>query len=303
MLKEIKTVHIIGLGAIGATYGSLLYDYDNNSVNVVMDQQRLSKYEEGIVINGKHYTFNLQAPKTEDSKAELIIIAVKGHNLNEAISTITPLVGKDTIILSLLNGITSEDILSQAFGKDKVLHGFCVGTDALRENGEVKFSNSGKIVFGEHYPEVEGKAAYVAEIFSKAGISYSIPDDIRKEMWWKFMMNVGINQTSAILRAPYGVYSTIPEAQKLLEAACREVIPIAEKEGICLSETDIDEFLKIFKTLSPSGKTSMFQDVEAGRKTEVESFALAVVDLGKKHGIPTPVNDILYLMIRVLEQK
>ncbi|MGI6125283.1 MAG: ketopantoate reductase family protein [Acetivibrionales bacterium] len=303
MLKEIKTVHIIGLGAIGATYGSVLYDYDKSSVKVLLDKERLPKYKDGILVNGKRYFFDLQVPKNEDSKAELIIIAVKGRHLHETIDAITPLVGRDTIILSLLNGITSEDMLSSKFGRDKVLHGFSVGIDALRENGEVKFSSMGRIVFGEHYPEVKGKAALVADIFSKAGINYSIPEDILKEMWWKFMLNVGVNQTSAILRAPYGVYASIPEAQELLAAACKEVIPIAEKEGVSLSESDIDEYIKILKTLSPSSKTSMLQDVEAGRKTEVESFALAVINLGKKHNIPTPINEILYLMIRVLEQK
>ncbi len=303
MLNEIKTVHIIGLGAVGATYGSILNDYDSDCVKVIIDDKRLSKYKSGMVINGKRYFFDLHVPKVEDSKAELIIIAVKGLNLQEAIHSITPLVGSDTIILSLLNGITSEDILSQTFGRDKVLHGFSVGIDALRENGEVKFSTMGKIIFGEYYPEVKGKAALVAEIFSKAGINYSIPDDIRKEMWWKFMLNVGINQTSAILGVPYGVYASSTEAQKLLAAACREVIPLAEKEGISLSEDDIDKYIKIIQTLSPLSKTSMLQDIEAGRKTEVESFALAVINLGKKHNIPTPVNEMLYLMIRVLEQK
>ena len=303
MLNEIKTVHIIGLGAVGATYGSILHDYDSTCVKVIIDDERLSKYKSGLVINGKRYFFDLQVPKVDDPKAELIIIAVKGLNLQETIHAITPLVGSDTIILSLLNGITSEEILSETFGRDKVLHGFSVGIDALRENGEVKFSTMGKIVFGEYYPEVKGKAALVAEIFSKAGINYSIPDDIRKEMWWKFMLNVGINQTSAILGIPYGVYASSTEAQKLLAAACREVIPLAEKEGISLSEDDIDKYIKIIQTLSPLSKTSMLQDIEAGRKTEVESFALAVINLGKKHNIHTPVNEMLYLMIRVLEQK
>ena len=303
MLKKIKTVHIIGLGAVGATYGSMLYDYDRSSVKIVVDEERARRYNKSSIINDKDYSFDYVVPYPDSDKAEFIIIAVKGHNLTETIDTIRPLVGKDTIILSLLNGITSEDELSEAFGRDKVLHGFCVGTDAVREDGQVKFTNSGKIVFGEYYPEVKGKAKLAADIFKKAGISYSIPEDIRREMWWKFMMNVGVNQTSAILKAPYGIYGKVPEAQKLLALACREVIPIAEREGVALYESDIDEFIEIFKTLSPEGKTSMFQDVEAGRKTEVESFALAVIGLGKKHGIPTPINEALYLMIRVLEQK
>ena len=117
------------------------------------------------------------------------------------------------------------------------------------------------------------------------------------------MLNVGINQISAILKAPYGVFQTLPDAQKLFSSACREVLPLAQKEGVSLSEVDISECLKVFKTLSPVSKTSMLQDVEAGRKTEVESFALAVINLGKKHGIPTPVNEMLYHMIRVLETR
>lgn len=302
MIKEIKTIHLIGLGAVGATYASILHKFDKNRIRIIIDNERIERYKNGTVINGKRYFFNLTVPKVGDSPAELILIAVKGHNLDESIKTISPLVGQDTIILSLLNGITSEDDLSRAFGADKVLHGFCVGTDAGREGNEVRFKNAGKIVLGEYFPEAKGKAELVSEIFMKAEIPFSIPDDIRKEMWWKFMMNVGVNQTSAILRAPYGIYQTIQEAQELMASACREVIPLAEKEGIILSESDIDEYIRIFKKLSPSGKTSMLQDVEAARKTEVESFSLAVINLGKKHGIPTPVNEMLYRMIRVLEQ-
>ncbi len=166
MLNEIKTVHIIGLGAVGATYGSILHDYDKNCVKVIIDSHRLPKYKEGTVINQKRYFFDLQVPRDGDLKAELIIIAVKGGDLQETIDLITPLVGNDTIILSLLNGITSEDTLSRVFGRDKVLHSFCVAIDSVRENGEIIFSNSGKIVFGEYYPEVKGKAAQVARLFS-----------------------------------------------------------------------------------------------------------------------------------------
>lgn len=302
-VSSISTVHLIGLGAVGSAYASLLYNMDKHCIKVVLDEDRLSRYQQGTRINGTRYYFDLTVPKAGDQQAELIIIAVKGHHLRRAIEIITPLVGENTIILSLLNGITSEDDLSQVFGREKVLHGFVVGTDAGRDNGEVHFTTPGKIVFGEYYPEVSGKSAPVAELFSKAGVAYTLAQDIRKEMWWKFMMNVGVNQTSAVLRATYGDYQNIPEARELMASACREVLHLAHKEGINLSESDIDEYLRIFSTLSPQGKTSMLQDVEAGRKTEVESFALAVMNLGKKHGIPTPVNQTLYYMIRVIEAR
>jgi 2-dehydropantoate 2-reductase len=301
--KSIKTVHLIGLGAIGATYGSKLYQMDKHCFKVILNEERIDLYKQGTFINGEKYDFDLMVPKEGCPKAEFILVSVKGYNLTEAIKSITPLVGHDTIILSLLNGITSEDDLSSAFGRDKVLHGFCVGTDSLREHGRISFKNAGRIVFGEYYPEAAGKAAPVAELFSRAGISFTIPKDIRREMWWKFMMNVGINQISAVLRAPYGMFQKVPEARELLFAASGEVLPLAQKEGISLSEADISEYLEIIKTLVPESKTSMLQDIEAGRKTEVESFALTVVNLGKKYSIPTPVNEMLFRMIRVLEAR
>lgn len=300
---SINTVHIIGLGAVGATYASYFYKLDRHCVKVILDNERIGRYSDGLLINGERYRFDTLVPESGSPKAQLIIVAVKAHHLESAIEAITPLVGEDTIILSLLNGITSEEDLSRAFGRDKVLHGFCVGLDSTRENNEVRFSTSGRIVFGEYYKEAAGKASPVSELFSRAGISYTVPDDIRREMWWKFMMNVGINQTSAVLKAPYGVFQSIPEARELMVSACLEVVPIANREGISLSPADVDEYLRIIDTLSPQGKTSMLQDVEAGRKTEVEAFALTVMSLGKKHGIPTPVNEMLYRMIRVLERR
>lgn len=302
-MKQIKTIHLIGLGAVGATYASIIYNYNKSSIKVILDEERLARYQNGTLINGVNYNFDLVVPKVGDEKAELILVVVKGHQLEKAIETISPLVGENTIILSILNGITSEEELSLAFGKDRILHGFCVATDAVRENNEIIYTKTGRIVFGEHYKDATGKAALVSEFFSSADVPHTLSEDILKEMWWKFMMNVGVNQTSAILGATYGVYNDVPEARELMTSACREVLELSVKEGIPLSEDDITEYFKIMSTLSPKSKTSMLQDIEANRKTEVESFALTVINLGKKHGIPTPVNEILYQMIRVLESK
>jgi 2-dehydropantoate 2-reductase len=128
-----------------------------------------------------------------------------------------------------------------------------------------------------------------------------VPEDIMRVMWWKFMINVGVNQASAVLGAPYGVFQSSPDARDLMVALMQEVIALATKTGIDLGTADIDEWLAILATLSPSGKTSMLQDIEAGRKTEVELFAGQVVALGAQHHIPTPVNATVLKIIKVLE--
>jgi 2-dehydropantoate 2-reductase len=121
-------------------------------------------------------------------------------------------------------------------------------------------------------------------------------------MWWKFMVNVSMNPPSAVMRIPYGVFQSSPEAQALMEALMREVIALARVVGVNLVEQDITDWYSVLKTLSPKGKTSMLQDVEAGRKTEIEMFAGKVVELGRKHDIPTPVNETMLSSIHILEQ-
>lgn len=301
--KMIKRAYISGLGAIGSVFASFIYEHDRDSVKVIVDAERARRYQEqGITVNGKRYDFDYVISQPSVEPADLILIAVKGHQLGESIEAIRPFVDEHTILLSLLNGITSEDILARAFGDAHILHGFVVGTDATREGLSTRYSNKGKIVFGhKNKPDSEDVKA-VKAFFDRTGVPYANPSDILKEQWWKFLLNVGINQTSAVLRAPYWIFQNIQEARDLMMSAAREVLPIAQKEGINLKEEDIANFLPLVDTMAPDGKTSMLQDVEAGRKTEVELFAQTVVELGRKHGIPTPVNEMLYRMLRIIEQ-
>lgn len=115
------------------------------------------------------------------------------------------------------------------------------------------------------------------------------------------MINVGINQASAALRSPYSRFQVPGEARTLMDSAMREVMAIAQRKGIDIHEKDIENWHSVLSGLSPDGKTSMLQDVEAGRKTEVEMFAGKVIELGRNLSIPTPVNDLLYQMIHAIE--
>jgi 2-dehydropantoate 2-reductase len=139
--------------------------------------------------------------------------------------------------------------------------------------------------------------------FDKAGIVSEIPRDMIRTLWWKFMINVGINQASAVLNAPYGVFQSFPEARELMESAMGEVIVLAGALKISLSIKDIEGWQAFLSSLAPTGKTSMLQDVEAGRKTEVDVFAGKVISLGKACHTPTPVNQTLYRILKVMERR
>ncbi|HBF35970.1 MAG TPA: 2-dehydropantoate 2-reductase [Firmicutes bacterium] len=302
-MKKIEKVLLSGLGAIGSAFASKLFDSDPEILKVIADPVRIEKYQKnGVTVNDKSYSFQFCKPGSSTGPADLILIAVKQHNLAQSIQDISGFIGENTIILSLLNGITSEEIIGEKYGHEKLLLSFVVGTDAVREGTHTHFSNIGKIVFGEVKNTTDlSKVKAIQELFDRTQIPYSIPEDMQRELWWKYMMNVGINQTSAVLGAPYGVFQKIGEARELMEMASMEVITLAEKRGINLTKEDIQRYVAVINTLAPDGKTSMLQDIEAGRKTEVEIFSGTIIELGLQFGIETPVNQILYRMIRTLE--
>jgi 2-dehydropantoate 2-reductase len=186
---------------------------------------------------------------------------------------------------------------------EKVLYAVAVGIDAVRDENRVSFSKQGRLFFGE--ADNRGLSPRVKELqslFDRAGIVYETPEDMIRILWWKFMINVGMNQVSAVLRAPYGVFQQVREAGELMEAAMREVIAIAKAMKVPLEEKDIQDFYPFLSAMSPDGKTSMVQDVEAGRKTEVDMFAGKVNALGERLGIPTPVNQTLSRLLKVMEK-
>jgi 2-dehydropantoate 2-reductase len=206
------------------------------------------------------------------------------------------------VILSVMNGLDSEAIIGAMYGEDKVLYTIAVGIDAQRSGNVIHYSKLGTLIFGEKDNTVlTNRVQRIQTLLDHAGIAYNTPPDMQRMLWWKFMVNVGINQVSAILRAPYGVFQTSPHAQAVMEAAMREVITLAQAVHVNLLPEDIKGWYTVLNTLHPQGKTSMLQDIEAGRPTEVEISAGKVVALGATYGIPTPVNEILLRMIHTLE--
>jgi len=303
-MKKIEKVSIIGLGAIGCAYASKIHDMDPECIRAIVNRERVERYSrEGFYINDKLYNFNYVLPEEDVEPADLVIVAVKYHGLQQAIKDIKKHVGPDTTIMSLLNGISSEEIIGKEYGMDKMLYSTCVRIDALHVGNRISFTDSGEILFGEkenkvHTPRVKA----IKDLFDRAGISYTVPEDMIKALWWKFMVNVGINQASAVLRAPYRVFMEVKEAHEFMRSAMKEVVDLSQRVGINLQAEDMEKFDNVLRALSPDGKTSMLQDIEAGRKTEVEMFAETVCKMGKEYGLATPVNEALFRMIRTIEQ-
>ena len=202
-----------------------------------------------------------------------------------------------------MNGIDSEEEIGAVYGMDKVLYTIAIDIDAVREANRITYTRPGKLIFGEAKNlTLSERVRRVQSLFDRAGIAHETPENMIRLLWWKFMINVGINQVSAVLKAPYGIFQTVQEAREVMESAMREVMSLARAAKVDLCEADIDNWYAVLSGLSPQGKTSMLQDIEARRKTEVEMFAGKVIELGKTYGLSTPVNLMIFRLIKVIEQ-
>lgn len=288
----------------GAVYANIFHRA-GIATRLVAKGERFNRLQrDGVYINDVCYHVPVidAAQADPDFTADLVIVATKYHHLGTALPDLAGLIHADTIFISLLNGLTSEAIIGQMYGAENVLLSIAMNLDARREDNKIFHSRPPLLIFGKadnHGPDPAVQA--VQEILDKAGISHQTPVDMQRSVWWKFMVNVGMNQSSAVTGATYGRYKTEPALRWLKETLMREVIAVAQAEGVDLRDEDATSFYETLDIIAEDGKTSMLQDIEASRKTEVDMFAPVVIELGEKHNIPTPVNQTILSVIRSLE--
>jgi 2-dehydropantoate 2-reductase len=303
---EIKTVTVIGLGALGVLFGQhLATNLPEGALRILADRERIERYErDGVYCNGERCRFRYITPEEKAAPADLLLFAVKFHALPDAIRAAANQVGPDTVILSLLNGISSEEIIGQAFGAEKVLPCVAQGMDAVKAGNALRYEHMGMLCFGGwEAGDRDEKVAEVARFFEKSRLPHEVAADMRRRLWGKFMLNVGVNQVVAVYESDYGGIQSEGEARDVMIAAMQEIVTLSEKENIGLTQADVTYWLSVLVNLNPRGKPSMRQDLEAKRKSEVELFAGTALALGRKHGLPLPVNQMLYDRIRETESK
>lgn len=287
---EIKNVLILGLGAIGTIYAVKLNEIAN--ISVLVDKSRIDRYKaNGIIFNSKRYDFNLVLDTDSGFCADLIIVATKSINFSQTADMIKNYVGKNTIILSLLNGITSENVLAQKYGQDKVLPAFFIGHSSMRIGNSVSFDGVGKVVFGEVDNSYSQKVQSLEKFFNSANLDYRISKDITTELWQKLIVNIGVNQALAIYKKTFGALKDENNKVRLFAInLMSEAIEVANAIGIKDSDKFLQYTLDYIATVPSNCKPSMLQDIEHGKPTEIESFAGEILRLGKENNIQTPYN-------------
>lgn len=303
---EIKHAALIGLGAMGSFFAPRMEAYlGREHFQVVASGGRKERLERGgVTINGVNHKFSIRTPEEEGPKADLIIMAMKDMGLSQAIRDIRNLVGEGTQILCVMNGIESEEKVAAAYGWEHVIYSY-MRMSIVMKDGVADFDPYwGKVHFGEARNETLTKrVTAVKAFFDACDIPYEIDRDMKRGIWFKYMCNVGENMTCALFGIPFGAFRSSDSANEIRRGAMREVMAIANRLGVNLNESDIEQQEKTLQTVPYQNKPSTLQDLEGKKKTEVELFSGTVVRLGKELGIPTPLSYLLYHGIRVLEEK
>lgn len=333
-------IAIVGKGALGLLFADAIASTQgNDTVVFVMDKLRIARHASDVyTINGEERRFANATPE-QAGPVDLVIMATKATGLEAALDEVEslqkantevrsprdmaagPSSGADSRsasheapdsnsgarglvpIISVLNGVRSEEMIAARFGWECVVPCVAQGMDAARYGSDLRFSKRGELHIGRFEQTPEATYLQVRDLLARAGVPVVEEPDIRYRMWAKFVINVGINQCCAVYGVPYaGVLGDhASEAWRTYIAAMRETVAVGQAEGVPLSERDINDAVRIESSLDQTSTPSMGQDRINRVPSEVDEFAGEVKRRAAKHGIYVPANEWLYRRMREIE--
>lgn len=299
---KIKTVAVLGAGAVGSYVIWGLSNRKDIRLGVIAEGERAERLKKGCIINGVTYRPDVWTPQ-EAKGADLLIVALKYGALPGAMDSIRTITAENTTVMSLMNGVDSEEIISAAIGSSHVLHAL-IKVASHKEGSGYCFDPETTIgiIFGELTAPYQSERVQAIEaLFADTGLHYRATEHIREEMWCKFRLNVCNNLPQAVLGAGVGCYRDSVHMKQISDRLREELESIAAAKGIDISKADASSGHG--SVVPPSARYSTLQDLDAGRHTEIDMFSGALIRMGKELGIPTPYNEYTYHIIKAMEEK
>ena len=299
---KIKSVAVLGAGAVGSYVIWGLSEKSDIRLGVIAEGERAERLKKnGCAINGKTYHPEVWTPD-EAHDVDLMVIALKYGSLEGALESIQKVTGEHTAIMSLMNGIDSEEIIGRTVGMEHVLPALIKVASHKEEDGyHFDPPTTLGIIFGEpSAPFDSERVKAVEKLFADTGIHFRSTEYIQEEIWCKFCLNVCSNLPQAILGAGVGCYRDSVHMKAISDGLRRELEAIATARGIDLRIADA---VSHGCAVPATARYSTLQDLDAGRHTEIDMFSGALMRMGKELGIPTPYNEYTYHMIKAMEEK
>jgi 2-dehydropantoate 2-reductase len=290
---------VIGPGAVGGLIGALLAR-SGESVSFVARGKALSEIKErGIRIRASDEEFSTGPLPASDSPqalgvADLVVVAVKSWQVLEVAPTLKPLIGENTMVFPVQNGVEAADQLRAAVGDRPVLGGICHVISMLEAPGQIFYRGSLELTLGELNGGTSPRLWSITKVLQKAKMKVTLSENIRADLWEKLQFVEPLGSVGAVSRETIDVLRAIPETRRLLTEAMLEIAEVAKAVGVKLRDGAYERALKRVDALPAGATASMQRDVMANRRSELEEQTGAVIRIGTAAGVKVPVHEFLW---------
>ncbi len=290
-------VAVFGAGALGSLVGGLLSAH--NQVTLICREKHAEAIRKaglsvsGLVTQVFHPAAEIQPERV--GKQDVVFITVKAYDTSAALQSIKPMLKEDTIIISMQNGLNNLDLVTEEFGDRSVIALTSLGSTFL-EPGKILFAGKGETILGSKVAE-RSTLLQIKSLLEEAGIAVRLTDKIESELWMKATINACINPITALTQEPNGCIAQDPQLRELAKDLCAEAATAAAANGISLPVSD--PFAKVMEVayLTSQNKSSMLQDMEAGRRTEIDEITGEIIRRGEKKGVHLPRHLVLWALL------
>ncbi len=293
-------IAVVGAGGVGGYFGGRLAQAGVDTTFIARGASLDALRTRGLRVESIHGDFALERVSATDDPSSVgpvdaILMTVKTWQIADAAKALGPMIGPDTVVVPLENGVDAAEILAGVVGREHVLGGLCAIVSFVVAPGHVRHAAVDPLIMlGELDNRAIPRAERLRDTLLAAGIKTEIPKDIHRSLWTKFLFIAPMSAVGALTRVPIGVWRAIPEIRVLTDASVREVVAVAAALGIDLGDDAALRTWERYDALPPASTSSLQRDVMDGKPSELDAQIGAVVRLGRQHGVPTPVSDILY---------
>ena len=297
-------IAVVGTGGIGGPYGASLAKAGADVTFVARGAHLAAIRENGLRIEGDRGETHIQSAQATDKIAEIatvdiVLCCVKLWDLEAVAEQIRAVIGPQTAVIPLQNGIDAAERLSTILGKEAVMGGMAFVTGAIVAPGVIRQTGTyQRMTFGEFDGRISERGRRLRDFCEAAGFEGVLSPDIMVPVWEKFILLVPLSGLNALTRLPLGKWRDDPDLLALYVEALRETVSVGVAEGVRLPSDIVDRTLTQMRSMPPHHTTSMGNDLNRGNRLELPWFAGKVVELGRRHGIKTPVNGFIYAALK-----
>jgi 2-dehydropantoate 2-reductase len=297
-------IAIFGAGGVGGYLGGLLAQINHDVYFIARGEHLEAMKTHGLQVKSIHGDFRIQPIKaTSDpgqvGQVDYIVVAVKHFQLEEAASSMRPLIGSETTIVPLQNGVDAHDVLISTLGPDCIVGGFARMVSMIESPGIIRQpSMICEVLVGELDRTRSERCQRIVDAWADCGVQAIQPDDIYLPMWTKYVFIAAYGGVSSLAQVPSGELLGCPESRELLIRAMEEIEALARAKGIHLAPDVVSSAVATLEKFEPTTTSSTQRDVASGRPFELEAFSGTIARMGREMGIPTPVHEALYALLK-----